>query len=322
MDLLRFTTAGSVDDGKSTLIGRLLYDSKAIFEDQLAAIERVTEQRGEDHLESRAPDRRPAGRARAGDHDRRRLPLLRHAPAQVHHRRHPGPHPVHAQHGDRRLDGEPRARPGRRAAGHRGADPAARVHRLAAAHSAPGDLREQDGSGGFPRGRVREDRRREFSAFASRLEVPDIKFIPISALHGDNVVEPSTRMPWFRGSHAALHAGDRLYRERRQPRRPAVSGAVGHPAELGQASRLPRPRRPRRRRRVQAGRRGRRAALGNPDADPRTPRARRTGGRGVLADDCRGHARGRHRHRPRRHAGQAGQHAAHQPGRGNHGVLV
>ena len=50
MDLLRFTTAGSVDDGKSTLIGRLLYDSKAIFQDQLEAIERATEQRGEDHL--------------------------------------------------------------------------------------------------------------------------------------------------------------------------------------------------------------------------------------------------------------------------------
>jgi len=50
MDLLRLTTAGSVDDGKSTLIGRLLYDSKAIFEDQLAALERATEQRGEEHL--------------------------------------------------------------------------------------------------------------------------------------------------------------------------------------------------------------------------------------------------------------------------------
>ena len=44
--LLRFTTAGSVDDGKSTLIGRLLYDSKSIFEDQLAAIERTSEQKG------------------------------------------------------------------------------------------------------------------------------------------------------------------------------------------------------------------------------------------------------------------------------------
>ena len=48
MDLLRFTTAGSVDDGKSTLIGRLLYDSKAIFEDQLEAIKQASLNRGED----------------------------------------------------------------------------------------------------------------------------------------------------------------------------------------------------------------------------------------------------------------------------------
>src|SRR4030043_1986613 len=50
MELLRFTTAGSVDDGKSTLIGRLLYDSKAIFEDQLEAIERASIKRGEEHV--------------------------------------------------------------------------------------------------------------------------------------------------------------------------------------------------------------------------------------------------------------------------------
>ena len=50
MDLLRFTTAGSVDDGKSTLIGRLLYDSKAIFEDQLDAVEKSSKSRGDDHV--------------------------------------------------------------------------------------------------------------------------------------------------------------------------------------------------------------------------------------------------------------------------------
>jgi len=49
MDILRLATAGSVDDGKSTLIGRLLYDSKAIFEDQLAAVERTSRERGEDY---------------------------------------------------------------------------------------------------------------------------------------------------------------------------------------------------------------------------------------------------------------------------------
>ena len=48
MDILRFATAGSVDDGKSTLIGRLLFDSKAIFEDQLAAVERTSRDRGEE----------------------------------------------------------------------------------------------------------------------------------------------------------------------------------------------------------------------------------------------------------------------------------
>ena len=53
MDLLRFTTAGSVDDGKSTLIGRLLYDSKSIFEDQLAAVERFSQKRGDEHVEGR-----------------------------------------------------------------------------------------------------------------------------------------------------------------------------------------------------------------------------------------------------------------------------
>ena len=50
-DLLRFTTAGSVDDGKSTLIGRLLFDSKAIFQDQLDAVARASRQRGEPYLD-------------------------------------------------------------------------------------------------------------------------------------------------------------------------------------------------------------------------------------------------------------------------------
>ena len=50
MDLLRFTTAGSVDDGKSTLIGRLLYDSKTIFEDQLEAIKKSSKKHGDDYI--------------------------------------------------------------------------------------------------------------------------------------------------------------------------------------------------------------------------------------------------------------------------------
>ena len=50
MELLRFTTAGSVDDGKSTLIGRLLFDSKAIFEDQLEVLEETSQRRGEEGI--------------------------------------------------------------------------------------------------------------------------------------------------------------------------------------------------------------------------------------------------------------------------------
>lgn len=50
-ELLRFTTAGSVDDGKSTLIGRLLYDSKSIFQDQLNAVEKSSNKKGLDHLD-------------------------------------------------------------------------------------------------------------------------------------------------------------------------------------------------------------------------------------------------------------------------------
>lgn len=51
MDILRFATAGSVDDGKSTLIGRLLYDSKSVFTDQLEAIERTSKQRGDEYTD-------------------------------------------------------------------------------------------------------------------------------------------------------------------------------------------------------------------------------------------------------------------------------
>src|SRR5437868_5626291 len=50
MELLRFSTAGSVDDGKSTLIGRLLYDAKSIFEDQMSAVEDASERRGLDYV--------------------------------------------------------------------------------------------------------------------------------------------------------------------------------------------------------------------------------------------------------------------------------
>ena len=108
----------------------------------------------------RARHRRPARRARAGHHDRRRLPLLRHRAALVHPRRHARPRPLHAQHGHRRVDGGPRARAGRRAQGAAGAVAAARLSGRAARHPASGGVREQDGPGRRSRRRVPGDRDR------------------------------------------------------------------------------------------------------------------------------------------------------------------
>ena len=65
-ELLRFATAGSVDDGKSTLIGRLLYDSKAIFEDQLEAVERTSRERGATRADDRTSDSAMEDRKREG----------------------------------------------------------------------------------------------------------------------------------------------------------------------------------------------------------------------------------------------------------------
>ena len=78
---LRLLTCGSVDDGKSTLIGRLLYEQKLIFDDQLAALEARFEEARHDRRRHRfrAAGRRARGRARAGHHDRRRLSLFRDA---------------------------------------------------------------------------------------------------------------------------------------------------------------------------------------------------------------------------------------------------
>ena len=126
-ELLRFLTCGSVDDGKSTLIGRLLYDSKMIYEDQARGDRKGLGDARHDRrrFRSGAVHRRPEGRARAGHHDRRGLSLLLDGQAQVHHRRHAGPRAVHAEHGDRRLDRRPGDHPDRRPPRRADADQAA-----------------------------------------------------------------------------------------------------------------------------------------------------------------------------------------------------
>ncbi len=104
---------------------------------------------------SGAAHRRPAGGARAGDHDRRGLPLLRDGQAAVHHRRLPRAPAVHAQHGHGCLHGGSGGDPAGRAQGRAGAVQAPRLHQRAAGHPAPGGGGEQDGPRGVLAGALR-----------------------------------------------------------------------------------------------------------------------------------------------------------------------
>ena len=117
--LLRFITCGSVDDGKSTLIGRLLYESKLLFDDQLAALEAdsaTVGTQGGDLDFALLVDGLAAEREQGITIDVA-YRFFATEQAQVHRRRHAGPRAVHAQHGHRRLDrrlrGDPRSTPAR-----------------------------------------------------------------------------------------------------------------------------------------------------------------------------------------------------------------
>ena len=159
--LLRFLTCGSVDDGKSTLIGRLLYDSAQIYEDQLKSAERELEAPWRQRrARPCAVGRRPSGRARAEDHHRRCLSLFLDAAPKIHRRRYAWPCAVHAQHGDGRFQLRLGRAPGRCA--RRGTHPnaAACLHRLAARHPQARARRQQDGSRRVQPGALRRDRRR------------------------------------------------------------------------------------------------------------------------------------------------------------------
>ncbi len=199
MDLLRFTTAGSVDDGKSTLIGRLLYDSKAIFEDQLEAIERATEQRGEDHLNlSLLTDGLRAEREQGITIDvayryfatPRRKFIVADTPGHIQYTRNMVTGASTANLAIILID----ARKGviEQTCRHSFIASLLRIPHVVVCVNKM-DLVD-----------FAEDRFNEivsaYTQFASRLEIPDIKFIPISALHGDNVVERSARTPWYQGS--------------------------------------------------------------------------------------------------------------------------
>ena len=107
VDILRFNTCGSVDDGKSTLIGRLLYDSKSLMEDQIEALERSADITGGGQINlANLTDGLRAEREQGITIDVA-YRYFRDAASEVHHRGHTGPRPIHPQHGDGRLVGEP-----------------------------------------------------------------------------------------------------------------------------------------------------------------------------------------------------------------------
>jgi bifunctional enzyme CysN/CysC len=204
MELLRFATAGSVDDGKSTLIGRLLYDSKAIFEDQLEAVERTSRQRGE------------VGTNLALLTDGLRAEREQGITIDVAYRYFATPHrkfviadtPGHVQYTRNMVTGASTAdlalvlvdaRNGIVEQSRRHAFLASllRVPHLVVCVNKM-DLVGYDQD-------VFERIKAEFRAFAMKLDVTDLSFVPISALHGDNVVHRSANMPWYEGSSLLHH---------------------------------------------------------------------------------------------------------------------
>ena len=204
MDMLRLATAGSVDDGKSTLIGRLLFDSKAIFEDQLAAVERTSKERGEDYTNlALLTDGLRAEREQGITIDvayryfatPRRKFIIADTPGHIQYTRNMVTGASTADLAIVLVD----ARNGLTEQSRRHAflTTLLRVPHLVLAVNKM-DLVDYDSA-------VFERIAEEFSSFATKLEIGDLTFIPISALHGDNVVQRSASMPWYDGPSLLHH---------------------------------------------------------------------------------------------------------------------
>jgi bifunctional enzyme CysN/CysC len=204
MDILRFATAGSVDDGKSTLIGRLLFDSKAIFEDQLASVERTSRDRGEEGTNlALLTDGLRAEREQGITIDvayryfatPRRKFIIADTPGHIQYTRNMVTGASTADLAIVLVD----ARNGLTEQSRRHAflTTLLRVPHLVLAVNKM-DLVGYDQQ-------VFEQICDEFAKFATKLEIPDLTFIPISALNGDNVVERSANMPWYDGPSLLHH---------------------------------------------------------------------------------------------------------------------
>jgi bifunctional enzyme CysN/CysC len=204
MDILRFATAGSVDDGKSTLIGRLLYDSKSIFVDQLEAVERTSRDRGEDYTNlALLTDGLRAEREQGITIDvayryfatPRRKFIIADTPGHIQYTRNMVTGASTADLAVVLVD----ARNGLTEQSRRHAflTTLLRVPHMVLA------VNKMDLVG--YRSEVFERICEEFSAFAARLDIGDLTFVPISALHGDNVVDRSGNMPWYDGPSLLHH---------------------------------------------------------------------------------------------------------------------
>ena len=205
--LLRLATAGSVDDGKSTLIGRLLYDSKAVMEDQLAAVERTSRERGNEYIDlALVTDGLRSEREQGITIDvayryfatARRKFIIADTPGHLQYTRNMVTGASTAQLVIVLVD----ARHGLLEQSRRHAFLASLLgvqHIVLAVNKM--DLIDWD-----------QERytwiRDEFHAFAARLDIHDVTTIPISALHGDNVVTKSDKAPWYDGPPLLSHLED------------------------------------------------------------------------------------------------------------------
>ncbi len=209
MDLLRFTTAGSVDDGKSTLIGRLLYDSKSIFEDQLEAIERVSEKKGNGTIDlALLTDGLRAEREQGITIDvayryfatPKRKFIVADTPGHIQYTRNMITGASTANLAIILID-----------ARHGVVEQTKRHTFIASLLGIPHivycinkmDLVDYSQE-------VFEKTSSELRAFSSKLDTKDIRFIPISALNGDHIVNRSEHMDWYEGS-TLLHTLENIH---------------------------------------------------------------------------------------------------------------
>lgn len=198
MDLLRFTTAGSVDDGKSTLIGRLMHDTKSIFEDQMEAIEVSSKKRGDAQVNlALLTDGLKAEREQGITIDvayryfatPKRKFIIADTPGHIQYTRNMVTGASTANLAIILVD----ARKGviEQTCRHTFIATLLGIKHIIVCVNKM-DLMDYAEE-------AFEKVRADFAKFSSKLDLPDVRYIPISALYGDNVVDDSKHMPWYKG---------------------------------------------------------------------------------------------------------------------------